>query len=241
MLKYLTPLVSTQFNREFIILNIISAIVTVAWWLTTATYFPEMAPIPAEIIGTFFTFTCVALVVKENLWCWPYGILGVIFLGYAFYVYGLYSTAILHLFYFLPIQFHGWWAWMQGEKDSRPLSMFKPTAFALIVVGAILLPAWGWSLIVPDVAIYLGESAPVFPFWDSLILWLSITAQILMNIKKVESWILWITVDIVAVILYAASGMWMVSALYGVFLIIATLGLIEWWRNYNRGQVVEYV
>lgn len=232
MLKYLKPLTTaSHFNSDLGVWSGVSLILTLAWWGASLYFFPAFAPIPIEAIGTFFSLLCVALVVKENLWCWPTGILGVSFLGWAFFTYGLYSTALLHLVYFLPIQFHGWWAWLQGENDTRPVSWLKPRVAAGIVLLGILLPALGWSLVIGDISTFLGQAAPIFPLWDALILWMSISAQLLMNFKKVESWILWIAIDIIAIPLYALSGMWMVSVLYGIFLVLATKGLLDWIKS----------
>jgi nicotinamide mononucleotide transporter len=236
MLRYLKPLAtSTHFNKDLFQWIAVSGALTLSWWGASLYFFPDLAPIPIEAIGTFFSLLCVALVVKENLWCWPTGILGVSFLGWAFFTYGLYSTALLHLVYFLPIQFHGWWAWMQGENDTRPVTKLSNVNRIIVSVVAILIPAVAWSLVIGDISLFLGQSAPLFPFWDALILWMSISAQFLMNLKKLESWILWILIDIIAIPLYALSGMWMVSVLYGIFLVLATKGLLDW-VNSEKGS-----
>ena len=69
-----------------------------------------------------------------------------------------------------------------------------------------------------------------FPWWDAAVAMLSVAAQILQSRRYFESWVLWIAVDLLAVGLYAARGLWLTAGLYLVFLVLAVWGLIEWAR-----------
>jgi len=63
----------------------------------------------------------------------------------------------------------------------------------------------------------------------------SVAAMVLMAKKKVESWWPWIVpVDVSAIGLYAATGAWMFSALYVVFPVVASVGLVRWMRAADR-------
>ena len=72
-------------------------------------------------------------------------------------------------------------------------------------------------------------------FLDATTSGISVVAQYIMSWKKLESWILWITVDVLSIILFILVGAWMAAALYAVFLCLATKGLLEWWDEYNYG------
>ena len=48
--------------------------------------------------------------------------------------------------------------------------------------------------------------------------------------KYLENWLLWIAVDVLGVGVYQAKGLYVTAALYTVFLILATCGLVAWWR-----------
>ena len=49
--------------------------------------------------------------------------------------------------------------------------------------------------------------------------------------RKLENWVLWIAVDIASVPLYLAKGLFLFAALYLVYLLMAVIGLVAWWRT----------
>ena len=71
----------------------------------------------------------------------------------------------------------------------------------------------------------------VAPMADGAVAGLSVAAQILQSLRRVESWVLWIAVDSLAIGLFAWRGLGVTAALYGLFWILAVLGLVAWWRE----------
>ena len=69
------------------------------------------------------------------------------------------------------------------------------------------------------------------PYADATIAGISVAAQILQSLRRVESWVLWIAVDALAIMLFAWRGLFVTSALYGLFFVLAIVGLIEWRRR----------
>jgi len=69
------------------------------------------------------------------------------------------------------------------------------------------------------------------PYVDATTAGLSVTAQVLQSLRRVESWVLWICVDVIALGLFTWRGLLVTTALYGLFLILAIVGLIEWRRK----------
>jgi nicotinamide mononucleotide transporter len=59
---------------------------------------------------------------------------------------------------------------------------------------------------------------------------MSFVAQFLLARKLVESWMLWIVVDVISIGVYAARGLYVTTGLYVVFLGLACLGLVAWLR-----------
>ena len=66
------------------------------------------------------------------------------------------------------------------------------------------------------------------PFPDATIAGLSVAAQFLQSFRRVESWVLWILVDALAIGLFAWRGLIVTAGLYGLFLVLAIAGLTEW-------------
>ncbi len=75
----------------------------------------------------------------------------------------------------------------------------------------------------------------VAPWIDGAVAMLSITAQWLLARRRVESWYLWILVDLIAVPLFAWRGLYATSAVYVVLLGLSIDGLLQWRRAAAAG------
>lgn len=181
-----------------------------------------------EIVANLFNLVSVFLANRNSVHTWWIGIIGGVLYGVMFYEVKLYADVILQVFFILT-NVYGWWAWLRGGTESeelpitrvglKPLAMFAGLAIVLTAGHGFLLHS-------------LTDAS--FPFIDSTILVLSIIAQFLLMRRKLESWIFWIAVDLIAVPLYAAKGLYLTSAIYFLFLLNAVWGLINWrriWRS----------
>lgn len=176
-----------------------------------------------EAIATLFGLACVWLTVKQHIGCWPTGLVQVILYIYIFYQARLYSDMILQIIY-VPISIYGWYHWKQHMEDKStvgtlPVSL-RTFWTALTVMGSVGL---GFVM-----ATYTNAS---FPYPDSFITITSLVAQWLMAKKKLESWVFWILVDLVAITIYLLKGLYFTTGLYAVFLILAIWGYFEWRNN----------
>lgn len=191
-----------------------------------------------EFLGTLFNLWCVWLVSVGSILTWPIGIVGVILFGVLFYQIQLYSDLLEQVYYFIT-GFIGWWMWKKGaKKDGEGLVVFRNTkkenlvSLVLIGIGTFLL-----SVVVSRVHIWFPavfSVAASYPFLDALTTSMSFMAQWLMAKRKLESWILWIIVDVIGIGLYFAKGVVFVSLLYFVFLILASRGFFNWlkiWKS----------
>ena len=62
----------------------------------------------------------------------------------------------------------------------------------------------------------------------------SLIAQWFMGRKIVESWIVWILVDVLAIGLYFAKELYPTTALYAIFLALAIWGWLNWRTEWKR-------
>jgi nicotinamide mononucleotide transporter len=69
------------------------------------------------------------------------------------------------------------------------------------------------------------------PYGDAFTTVASLVAQWLMARKRLESWLFWIAVDGVAIGIYWYKSLYLTSGLYAVFLILASLGWLEWRKS----------
>jgi nicotinamide mononucleotide transporter len=58
---------------------------------------------------------CVWLTVRQNVLCWPIGLIQVVLYIGVFYAARLYSDLILHVIYVF-IQIYGWYHWLYGGQ-----------------------------------------------------------------------------------------------------------------------------
>ena len=178
-----------------------------------------------EIIAALLGVVNVLLVVRRSIWNYPFGIAMVSLYFFVFRDAKLYSDALLQIF-FLLINFYGWWAWSRAEQVDHGVAVGRMTSKSRLywLVGtAIAIVLWGSGM-----ARWTDAAAP---FADAAIAALSVSAQILQSFRRVESWVLWIAVDALAIFVFAWRGLSVTSALYALFLALAIAGLIQWQRK----------
>jgi nicotinamide mononucleotide transporter len=92
----------------------------------------------------------------------------------------------------------------------------------LVLAGLVL------TLLLWVVLGWLKGSAPIV---DALITSLSVCAQWLLNRRVLESWVLWIVVDVISIPLYLSRQLPLIAALYIVFLALCAQGYRRWQRQ----------
>jgi len=180
-----------------------------------------------EVSGFITGVIAVYLTAKEHITSWPVGIVNVLIYAYVFYVAKLYADTTLQ-FMFLGLSIHGWLSWARGGEQSTELkiSRLKPIHWGYVL--AIL--AVGTAVYKPIIEHFKGAS----PFWDSLLMVASVTAQVLLNRKILETWVLWILIDIAYIPLYLSRQLYPTTILYVIFLALAIGGLVQWIKNYQK-------
>lgn len=190
-----------------------------------------------EFWATIFGLWCVWLTAKNKILCWVIGIVNVVGFFILFYQVQLYSDMLLQV-YFLIASLYGWWKWTHPDEDNMTEdSQLKVTTYSnqsrLIGGGIVLGVIVVWGYFMKDIHNILPKIFPflaVFPIWDSGTTVMSVVAQWIMAKKKLESWVLWIIVDVICVIMYYQRGIIFMSLEYFIFLIIAISGLIKWYK-----------
>ena len=189
------------------------AILRLASWLESASF----------ITGAL----CVWLTVKQNIWNFPLGLINVSTFCVVFFQSRLFADAGLQVVYF-GLGVVGWYLWLHGGANRTPLKVARASAWELslicIFVAASTVGLWMALATV-------GGSAS---FWDAVTTSISLASQWLLNRKRLESWIGWIIVDVIYVPLYIYKDLYLTAILYGLFLLMAVMGLRAWnaaWRE----------
>ncbi|AMX02451.1 nicotinamide riboside transporter PnuC [Microbulbifer thermotolerans] len=164
----------------------------------------------------------VYFIIKRSIWNYLFGFVMVILYAKIFYDYRLYSDSLLQVFFFFT-QVYGFFYWVNHKApDGKVLiADLGKKSFVLGMLSTTVL----WLLISVLMRLYTDAT---HPNWDSAIAALSVTAQILLMRRHIESWYLWIMVDLLAIGLFIVKDLTPTAVLYAVFLILAIIGLLQW-------------
>jgi nicotinamide mononucleotide transporter len=175
-----------------------------------------------EFIAALTSFIGVGLGITGKRITWPWWALSSALYGVFFLQYDLYASAALQLV-FIAAAVAGWFGWEpSGAKPGQlSLELRLITIIGIMSATALLAP------VLKD----LGATAAL-P--DTLLLFGSLAAQILMVYEKYDSWPLWLVVDAGYVALYASQDLLFTTVLYIAFTIMAALGWSTWYGSHRR-------
>jgi nicotinamide mononucleotide transporter len=180
----------------------------------------------AEIIGLLTGVLCVWLLVRQNIWTWPVGIVYIMASLYVFHEARLYANFLLHVFYF-AMSCYGWHYWYSGGQRSEKglvVSKEQPVTLWILTVSALLMALLGGML--------LNQfTNATLPFWDNTVSMLSLLAMWLQSRKKLQSWYYWLVIDVTSIIIYLYTEIYFYSLLYALYTILAMMGLRAWQRS----------
>lgn len=192
---------------------ITAAIAATAWHTGAASALEAVA----FVTGVF----CVWLVTRQNIWNFPLGLITVGIYAFIFYDSRLFATAGLQLIFFV-MNLIGWYLWLYGGENRSELKVR-------------LAPRLEWALTALGIAgatallyRFLDEAGGATKFWDALVTSISLAAQWAQSRKVLICWWLWIAADILYIPVCLYNGLYLTALLYGVFLVLAVMGLLEW-------------
>jgi nicotinamide mononucleotide transporter len=181
------------------------------------------------LIGVTASLTgiwCVILVAKGKISNYYVGIVNILTYAWVAYSWKFYGEVMLNLMFFLPMQFVGILLWRKHMnskvKEVKTKIMTQKQRFTWFVIAFVTILFYGQ---------WLASLGGNMPYFDSVSTILSIIAMILMVMRYVEQWVLWIGVNVASICLwiYALSNggtdisvliMWvayLVNSVYGLY------------------------
>ncbi|MCE2916007.1 MAG: nicotinamide riboside transporter PnuC [Rubrivivax sp.] len=176
-----------------------------------------------EAVGFALALAMVIANMRVLPIAWPLAMLSSAAYAVLFQQAGLFGEAGLQLF-FIAIAAWGWWQWLRGRGDDGRVLVVRrlPRRSALILATTTLL-AW------PLLAWLLQRfTTSTVPWWDALPTVLSVAGQWLLGRKYIETWPLWLVVNLVSMPLFAHKGLWLTVLLYGLFALLSLAGWRAW-------------
>ncbi|WHY63680.1 nicotinamide riboside transporter PnuC [Cytobacillus firmus] len=190
------------------------------------------------LISSISGMVCVVLVAKGKIANYYFGIIQTLTYAYIAYGYGLYGEAMLNALFYFPVQFIGIYLWRKHKtnrdvkgEDVKVRSLTKKGWLYTVVSIVVLTIGYGFFLR------YLEGN---FVWTDSATNVLSITAQILMLKRFAEQWLLWISVNVLSIILWAGALItqggndFSMLVMWTAFLVNSIYGYINWRKLYVK-------
>lgn len=197
-------------------------------------------------------FNCV-MSANGLIWNFLFGLVNVSICAYTNWDAGNMGQTLLHLCYFLPMQFVGIWQWKKrgaGNKEA-PKALRLSGKQWILVAAAILagIAAVYAILYYVDVARLGGADAVERDkiLLDAIVMVLNIAGQILLSLCFSDSWYIWVLVNIFSIALWvnrcgaAGSGGYapVMVVKYSFFFINSLNGLRIWLKLAKNGAKVE--
>lgn len=175
-----------------------------------------------QLLGAVLGLIQIWLLVRRSVWNFPVAMVMVSLIGVTLAEERLYSEAGLQAFFFV-VNAVGWFQWRQAQdqSDAVPVEWMDTRARGVWAAVTIALSlSLGWVM--------HRFTDAALPFADSAVAGASIAAQLLLNLRRIENWVLWIVIDVASIALYINRELYFFAALYLAFLVISVIGLRQW-------------
>ena len=187
-----------------------------------------------ELSGLVFGLLAVWFLIKQNILTWPAGIIYIFISFVIFWRIQLYGDFILHIF-FLVLNVYGWYYWTKGNNDHEPKVTSNSLKSNLIIAAITGIGILVFGYFLESLPLLVEGLAPAsVPYWDATTSILSVTGMWLTTRKKIENWYYWLAVDIIASVIYVYKGIYFYSFLYGVYILMAVWGYLEWKKDCKK-------
>ena len=142
----------------------------------------------------------------------------------------MYGDFLLHVF-FLVLNLYGWYHWLYGKtekNDSIKIESLNLKQNVVYVIIAIII-VFVFGLLLDNIHFIFPNLTPAsVPYWDATTTSLSVVAMWLTARKKIENWIYWLIVDILAVGIYIYKEIYFYALLYFIYIGLAIAGYLAW-------------
>jgi nicotinamide mononucleotide transporter len=190
---------------------------------------------PVEWAGFVLSLAMVYCNIRQIHWGWLLAIVSSALYGFVFWKSQLLGQAALQLM-FIAMAAWGWRQWLQGRSQLQtptdlqanellPVSSLQRHEW--LRVGMATLLAW----VLCSVILHQLSDSKVLVL-DALITALALLGQYLLGRKKIETWWIWLAVNILTIALMVTQDLWLTAFLYFVFGVLSVVGL-NTWRKQN--------
>ena len=174
-----------------------------------------------EIFAAAVSFIAVSLGVTAKRMTLPFWVVGSALYGVFFFQSEYFASAVLQIV-FIAAAIAGWFGW--GKKGAIPGRLKNSYRLYSLLAIAVL------TLLLGPLLDRVGAAAT---YADAVLLFASITAQLLMVYQKYEAWPMWLVINIGYTALFYSQELYLTSGLYLIFTIVAAVGWRQWYGTYR--------
>ena len=220
------PSKEKRFNLAFNIFLVVGMIVAV----TITTVFKLQQPQAKTFLLLLAAFGSVMGVINTvlsangHILTFVFGFLDVLAATVVCYENGIIGNFALHAFYFLPMQFIGFWQWRKrgasvgrGKEEDTKVRARRLTSrqWIWVIVGVLagIIILYGILYYVDLAKLEAGKILTINKskiLLDAAVMALNITGQVLLSFAFMEQWYIWILVNI------SSISLWTVTLMSGV-------------------------
>ncbi|MBF7688887.1 nicotinamide riboside transporter PnuC [Acinetobacter rathckeae] len=217
----------TNFEKVWLAVFTIIQLILFFWWQQSA----------IDLICALSNMLCVVLVAKGRMENFFFGVIATALYAYISYQNKIFGEAMLSGLFYLPMQFIGLYFWLkhrakntQADTDVEVKNLsVNGWAIMLVVVGVC-------SFVYAELLAYLNAQQVHL---DSFTVVICIIAQILMTMRYSEQWFLWVTSNILGIILWMNAGNYAMVMMTCASLFNALYGWYHWHQQAKKIQQIR--
>jgi nicotinamide mononucleotide transporter len=166
-----------------------------------------------EILAVITAILCVGLATLNSKWNWIFGIISTIAYAYIFQEKSLYFQFALQIFFIIQSTI-GFFMWSEKGNIIKKLSIDDKHRFYGFI-GLILI-------------IFLTLNHSIVHIIEVIIAFTSVVATFVLMKRKSVAWLLWSIVNILSIIFFYLSDMYLTMCLYVLFLGNSVFAFYKW-------------
>ena len=178
-----------------------------------------------EIAGVVCGILYLVLIIRENIWCWIFGILASAITVFIYIEHKLYLEAGLN-FYYILAGIYGWIYWSRhlNQDKKTPVIDWIPRSHMIALSSGLLL---SWAL---GQIMHLHTDSPR-PFVDAGLTVFSFIATYMEARKVLSTWYYWFVLNAVSVWLQVDRELYFYAGLSVFYTFMCIKGYLEWKKS----------
>jgi nicotinamide mononucleotide transporter len=177
-----------------------------------------------EGVGAVCTLVGIYYATHGKVIAWPFQLGSSLIYTQLFFTAHLFAETLLQGLYAV-LAVYGWWTW--SSKVEKPIYITRLSFWQWLIINLFGLALTG------IIAKFQLHFLPTdVPYLDAFICVFGLLAQWMQTAKKIENWLYWVILDIIAAGIYWHKNLQLTAGLYLILAALALKGWIQWYRHY---------